>query len=68
MTAIADRLIEDYDRRMKGDFWTPTLFVDYAHKMMEGVLGEDWKDRYVVWDNCWGTGNLTRDYHFKELY
>lgn len=68
MTAIADRLIEDYDRRMKGDFWTPTLFVDYAHKMLEGALGEDWKDRYVVWDNCWGSGNLTRDYHFKELY
>lgn len=68
MTAIADRLIEDYDRRMKGDFWTPTLFVDYAHQMLESVLGEDWKEKYVVWDNCWGTGNLTRDYHFNELY
>lgn len=68
MTAIADRLIEDYDRRMKGDFWTPTLFVDYAHRMLESVLGEDWKEKYVVWDNCWGSGNLTRDYHFNELY
>lgn len=68
MTSIADRLIEDADRRMKGDFWTPTLFVDYAHNMLERELGEDWKEKYVVWDNCWGTGNLTRDYHFGELY
>ena len=68
MTSIADRLIEDADRRMKGDFWTPTLFVDYAHRMLERELDEDWKEKYVVWDNCWGTGNLTRDYHFGELY
>ena len=68
MTAIADRLIEDVERRFNGDFWTPTLFVDYAHKMIEDELGEDWRDQYVVWDNCWGTGNLTRDYFFKELY
>ena len=68
MTSIADRLIEDADRRMKGDFWTPTLFVDYAHHMLECELGEEWKEQFVVWDNCWGTGNLTRDYHFGELY
>ena len=68
LTAIADRLIEDTDRRNSGDFWTPTLFVDYAHRMISEQLGEDWKDKYVVWDNCCGTKNLTRDYHFKELY
>ncbi|MBQ6268985.1 MAG: hypothetical protein IJK61_02545, partial [Bacteroidetes bacterium] len=68
LNSIADRLIEDVDRRMKGDFWTPTLFVDYAHKMIDEVIGEDWKETCVVWDNCWGTGNLTRDYTFNELY
>ena len=68
MTSIADRLIEDIERRMKGDFWTPTLFVDYAHEMLEGVLGDDWKEEFIVWDNCWGSGNLTRDYKFNELY
>ena len=56
------------DRRNKGEFYTPTLFVDYAHRMMAEQFGEDWKEKYVVWDNCWGTGNLTRDYHFGELY
>lgn len=68
ITAIADRLIEDTDRRNSGDFWTPTLFVDYAHKMISEQLGENWKDEYVVWDNCCGGKNLTRDYRFKELY
>ena len=68
MTAISDRLIEDTNRRNKGEFYTPTLFVDYAHSMIEKELGAHWKDNYVVWDCCCGTLNLTRDYRFKELY
>ncbi|MBO7735370.1 MAG: Eco57I restriction-modification methylase domain-containing protein [Methanobrevibacter sp.] len=59
----------DYDnRRKKGQFYTPTLFVDYAHKMINEQFGDDWKEKFVVWDNCSGTKNLTRDYYFKELY
>lgn len=65
---ISDRLIEDTKRRNTGEFYTPTLFVDYAHNMLTKKFGEDWKEKYVVWDNCCGTKNLTRDYHFKELY
>ena len=65
---ISDRLIEDTNRRNKGEFYTPTLFVDYAHKMIAEQFGEDWKEKFVVWDNCAGTKNLTRDYYFKELY
>lgn len=68
MTAISDRLIEDTNRRNKGEFYTPTLFVDYAHKMIEKELGSHWKENYVVWDPACGTKNLTRDYRFKELY
>lgn len=68
MTAISDRLIEDTNRRNKGEFYTPTLFVDYAHGMIEKELGQHWKENYVVWDCCCGTKNLTRDYRFKELY
>lgn len=67
-TEISDRLIEDTKRRRSGEFYTPTLFTDYAHKMLSEQLGENWKEKYVVWDCCWGTGNLTRDYQFKELY
>lgn len=65
---ISDRLIEDTNRRNKGEFYSPTLFVDYAHDMISKEFGEDWKEKYVVWDNSAGTKNLTRDYYFKELY
>lgn len=65
---ISDRLIEETKRRRSGEFYTPTPFVDYAHQMLSEQLGENWRDEYVVWDCCWGTGNLTRDYRFRELY
>jgi len=65
---IADRLIEDTDRRKSGDFWTPTKWVDYAHQRLDETLGDNWRNEFVVWDNCAGTCNLTRDYKFKELY
>ena len=68
LTAITDRLIEDTDRRRKGDFYTPTIWVDEAHKLMDKNLGDDWRDKYIVWDCAWGTGNLTRDYKFSDLY
>lgn len=67
-TEICDRLIEDVERRNKGDFYTPTVWVDEAHKLLEEELGENWKDEYIVWDCCCGTKNLTRDYKFKQLY
>ena len=65
---ISDRLIEDTNRRNKGEFYTSTLFADKAHRMIEQALGEDWKEKYVVWDPAAGTLNLTRDYRFNELY
>lgn len=67
-TAIADRLLEDTTRRRQGAFFTPTKFVDFAHRMIEKELGENWMDEYVVYDCCCGSLNLTRDYRFKELY
>jgi hypothetical protein len=68
LTSLVDRLVEDSVRRNKGEFFTPTPFVDLAHKYITDVFGDDWKERFVVWDCAWGTGNLTRDYKFKELY
>lgn len=65
---ISDRLIEDTNRRNKGEFYTPTMFVDHAHDMVSRELGMDWKEEYVVWDASCGSKNLTRDYKFKELY
>ena len=68
LTGLVDRLIEDSTRRSKGEFFTPTPFVDLAHKYIDETFGYDWKEKYIVWDCAWGTGNLTRDYKFKELY
>ena len=68
LTSIVDRLVEDTTRRKQGEFFTPTIWVDKAHEYITSVFGEDWKEKYVVWDPAWGTGNLTRDYRFKELY
>jgi hypothetical protein len=68
LTATQDRLIQDETRRIKGEFFTPTIWVDESHKMISEQFGEDWKEKYVVWDGSSGTGNLTRDYKFKELY
>lgn len=68
ITEIADRLIEDTERRRKGEFYTPTIWVNEAHKMISEQFGDAWKEEYIVWDCAWGTGNLTRDYKFKELY
>ena len=65
---ICDRLIEDYTRRFQGEFYTPTIWTNEAHRMIEQEFGLDWKEKYTVWDPAWGTGNLTRDYYFKELY
>ena len=68
LTEMGDVLLVDTERRFSGDFWTPPRWVDKSHEYIEAALGEDWKDKYVVWDSSWGTGNLTRDYLFSELY
>lgn len=66
--AIADRLIENIERRNRGAFYTPIIWANYAHKLITEQFGDDWKDDYIIWDCCCGTKNLTRDYQFKELY
>ena len=68
LTQMADSLIEEADRRFNGDYWTPPIWVDKSHEYIEAALGQDWRERYVVWDSSWGSGNLTRDYRFNELY
>ncbi len=67
-TGILDRLIFDTTRRKQGEFFTPTEWVFKANEYIESVYGKNWKNEYVVWDPAWGTGNLTRDFKFSELY
>lgn len=67
-TEVADQLIDEHTRRRHGEFYTPTIWVNEAHHMMNKTFGEDWKENYIVWDCAWGTGNLTRDYAFERLF
>jgi len=68
LTALIDRLIEDETRKRKGEFFTPTFWVNEAVNTISKTLGNNWKEKYVVWDCAYGTGNLTRDYKFKKLF
>lgn len=65
---MSDTLIEESNRRFKGDYYTPVVWVNKAHRTIADALGSDWKDKYVVWDSAAGTKNLTRDYKFADLY
>lgn len=68
LISMTDQLIDDYERRMRGAFFTPKIWVDEAHYQISNVLGENWKEEYVVWNCACGVGNLTRDYVFSQLY
>ena len=62
-TSVADRLIRNVERRRQGAFFTPDVFVHFAHKMLSEHLGSDWCENYVIWDCACGSKNLTRDLH-----
>ncbi len=60
---------EDSIKRIKnGVFYTPAPLVKLAHQYIEKEFGKNWKSEYSVYDPAWGTGNLTRDYIFDDLY
>lgn len=68
LTSMQDRLLEDVERRNKGDFYTPTSWTNAADDLLTETLGDEWKKKYIVWDCCCGTKNLTRNYVFNNLF
>lgn len=68
ITAVGDVLLKETVRRFSGEYWTPTIWTNEAIKTLDQTLGEDWKDKYYVWDCAAGSKNLTRDFKFKNLY
>ena len=71
MISSNDQLIEEFERRWNGEYFTPIRWVEEAYKMLDEVFSkrkQDWTQDYIVWDPAWGTGNLTRGREFKELY
>ena len=67
LISVSDKIQDIGIRRAEGTYYTPKIWVDEAHKMLEQELGTDWKDKYIVDVSC-GRGNLTNGYTFKELY
>jgi hypothetical protein len=53
-----DSLLPMDEQKFKGAFYTPFHIVDKAYDQLTATLGADWQDRYIVWDNCAGVGNL----------
>ena len=65
---LYDTLVGEAERRRNGQFFTPKIFVDEAHRRIARVLGDDWEQTSLVWDCCCGTKSLTRDYEFGNLW
>ena len=53
-----DKLSPDDIRERKGAFFTPKMWVQKAQEYLAESLGENWQDKYYIWDCAAGTGNL----------
>lgn len=53
-----DSLLPLDEQKFKGAYYTPLHIVDKAYDTLRATLGDDWQDRYIVWDMCAGVGNL----------
>jgi len=62
----SDRISDDFQRRIKGEFFTPLLFAKKGLTYLEKFFGENWLStgKYRVWDMACGTGNL--EYYIKS--
>ncbi|MBJ94069.1 MAG: hypothetical protein CMP23_06265 [Rickettsiales bacterium] len=64
---LADRGIEELERRMRGAFFTPPTWAARAQLALDQALGPSWRSDSMVWDAACGTGNLTRSGDFANL-
>ncbi len=53
-----DSLLPVDEQKFKGAYYTPLHIVDRAFDELKAALGDNWQDRYIVWDMCAGVGNL----------
>lgn len=58
MVERRDLLVPQNIRERKGAFFTPQKWVRLSQEYLAHLLGEEWQERYYVWDCCAGTGNL----------
>ena len=50
--------MEDIVRERKGSFYTPKIWAELSQRYIADAFGEDWQDKYYIWDCAAGTGNL----------
>ena len=53
-----DLLVPQDIREIRGEYFTPSIWVEKSQEYLADVLGENWQDEYYIWDCCAGTGNL----------
>lgn len=51
----------------RGEFYTPKHISDLLFDATNKII-PNFNETHLVWDNCWGTGNLTKDREFSKLY
>ena len=61
-----DRLLPQGERRRTGSFFTPPVVVRRAYELLSRHLGENWQERYLLWDMCCGVGNLLVPHRVKS--
>lgn len=52
----------------RGEFYTPEHVSRLLYKLTQDYLGDTFNKEYNIWDNCWGTGNLTKYFNFEKLF
>jgi len=52
----------------QGEFYTPESLAKEANKVITSSFGEDWREKYVVWDCAAGHGVLTKGWKLNKLY
>lgn len=53
-----DSLLPIDEQKFKGAYYTPLHIADKAYDELKATLGDNWQDRYILWDMCAGVGNL----------
>lgn len=53
-----DLLVPQDIREIRGEYFTPSIWVEKSQEYLAKEFGENWQDEYYIWDCCAGTGNL----------
>ena len=58
----------EFIKKYEGEYFTPDILTLKADEYLSWYLGDQYKDEYYVWDCAAGTGNLTRNFKYTNLY